>query len=220
MKQTSPLMLGVCAVLACISLGLIGYICLGSSTDTTVAPARVAVVDLDAIALKLGRFDAMNQKLRDQGASYDDQLKKIQADFQSQVTTKENEIKSMGDQATDDQKKQLVGMVQVANNQFNLAKRKAVAAVQQQKALLIQEFRREAVAVAEKVAKEQGFDMVVAKNPTVLLSFDPSLDITEAVIEAMPVSAPVAQESTEEVASSQNQPATEEVARTNENVYR
>lgn len=220
MKQTSllPLMLGICVALACVSLGLLGYIFLANGSDSAIAPARVAVVDLDAVAQKLGRIDVMNRQLREQGANYDGQLKGIQANFQSQVTAKENEIKSLGEQATLEQKKQLVGMVRVANNQFNVAKRKAVAAVQQQKAALIQQFRREAIAVAEKIAKEQGYDMVIAKNPTVLLSFDPSLDITEAVIEAMPVTAPVAEASTEEVASSQDQP--EQVAQSNESTYR
>ena len=219
MKQTSPLIIGICVALACISLGSAGYIFFAGSNGSNT-PAKVAVVDLDAVAQRLGRIDVMNQTLHKQGANYDEQLKSIQANFQSQVTAKENEIKELGQNATDEQKQQFLGMVKVANNKLTQAKRQALAAVQQQKAVLIQQFRQEAIAVAEKVAKEKGYDIVVAKNPTVVLSFDPSLDITEAVIEAMPATTPAPEAASEEVAASQGQPASDQVAQANGNTYR
>lgn len=226
MKSTSPLLIGICVALACVSLGLTGYIFLGSSPDEgidpeRVAPARVAVIDLEAVAQRLGRIDAMNQKLRDQGANLNEQLKKIQGNLKSQVATKANEIKSLGAQVTDEQKRKFAGMVQGANQQYDIAKRKAVIFVNKQKAVMVKKFRDEAIAVAKKVAKEQGFDMVMEKNETVVLSFDPSFDITEAVIEAMPAIAPVVDESSEEVtAASQEQTGPTAIAQAQENTYR
>lgn len=220
MKQTSPLLLGLCLFFALTTLGAIGYIALGSGSDDAISAARVAVVDLDAVAQKLGRIDVMNEKLKSQGTNYDGQLKQIQAKLQEQVTAKEQELEQLGPQATDEQKKQLIGMLQLANGKLNEAKRQALAAVQQQKAVLIQKFREEAIAVAEEVAKTKGFDMVIAKNPTVLLSYDPSHDITDAVIEAMPAAEPVVAAQAEEVATAAEQPAPQQVAQTGENSYR
>ncbi|MGD9128321.1 MAG: OmpH family outer membrane protein, partial [Planctomycetia bacterium] len=152
------------------------------------------------------------QKLKAQGTNLDGQLKEIKDKLQSQVTAKEHELKQMGQQVTPEQKKQLVGMLQAANSQYDLAKRKAIAVVQQQKAVMIQQFRKEAIDVAREVAKSKGFDMVIAKNPTVVLSYDSSFDITEAVIEAMPAAPAAEEEPQQEVAT--------QVAQTNENSYR
>ena len=226
MRQTSPLLIGICAVLAVTTLGSLGYVFFGASSDGAVAsdavasqadrPAKVAVIDLEKVAADLGRKEAIAQELQAQKSDLNQKLKEIQTKLQAIVNAEENKIeqvKKSGQQVTPQQKANFTKLYTDANKKLAIEQKKAAILLKQTEMVRVQQFRKEAIAAAKKVAKERGFDMVVAKHPDVILSYDSSFDITNAVIEVMPAATAVAapasaapEQPKAEVASYNNQP--------------
>lgn len=58
---------------------------------------------------------------------------------------------------------------------------------------LINDFRNEIKPIAQKIASERGLSIVVPKNEGLLLSFEPGVEITSAVVDEMRRNTPPAQ---------------------------
>jgi len=158
--------------------------CSGSSETTRPeATQSVAIVDLDAVAQRLGRIEVMNEKIGKQGAEYDRQLNEFQAQLQASFDAK---MREFGQSPTDQQKRALALLAKQSNIRYAQAKQNAVAALRQYRTRLIAEFHEEAKPYALQVANSRGMSMVIPKNQMLFLSYDSQLEITDAVAAAMP----------------------------------
>ncbi len=152
--------------------------CLATAQDAK-APARVAIVDLDAVAKAVGRDAVIRQQLEAATQQLNQQLIKAATEMKSQI---EAEQKKLGEKPSEDDQKRVQQMLATANQ--NVQNNKMVAQLRQQQLRneLIVQFRNEIRPMAEKAARSQGASAVFVAADNVVLWFDPSLDITDEVI--------------------------------------
>ncbi len=181
----------LCALLV-VGLSTLQLGC-GSSDESlaSIESRGMAVVDLDAVAKKLGRDVEMQKLISERQTALNQQLAAIQDNLRSQFEDKKTEF---GPNPTEDQTQQLVAI----QNQINLELRRTKATAQNDleryKQGLIAEFREEVKPVVKQIAAENGIGVVVPKNEAIIFTFEPESDITELVASAMPESS-VARES-------------------------
>jgi len=145
----------------------------------------IAVVDLDAVARRIGRDIAMNDSLQNQEGSLNEELATVQKSYLDQIASKENEF---GAQPNEEQLKTIQAMKQQANLKLNQARQEAVAKLSTQRTQMIAQFREETKPVARRVAAERGLGIVVTKNDNVIFAYDAKYDITDEVVARMTAS--------------------------------
>jgi Skp family chaperone for outer membrane proteins len=150
-----------------------------ATAQDTKAPARVAIVDLDAVAKAVGRDAVIRKQLETATQQLNQQLLKAAGEMKTQI---EAEQKKLGDKPSEEDQKRVQQMLAAANQ--NVQNNKMVAQLRQQqlKNELIVQFRNEIRPIAEKAARAQGAAAVFVATDNVVLWFDPSLDITDEVI--------------------------------------
>lgn len=140
---------------------------------------NVAVIDLDGLAQQIGRDVVMNESIAERERVLNEQLKGIQDSLTKQLTDKQNEF---GDAPDDEQTKILLELQQQANFNLNQMRTTARTNLASHRQDLIRKFREETRPIAQQVAKEHGFDVVVTKNDSVLFVFQDEVDITNDVL--------------------------------------
>lgn len=157
-------------------------------------PGRVAVVDLNEVARRLGRDQYMVSALKQTQQSLNESLKVVQASYVEQIKEKQEElgVGQEGVKIEDDEAKKLLGMQQQANLNVNQARKQAISRLSQQRTRLISDFRNEVRPIADKVAKEKGLTIVLTKSDTILFSHDDSVDITDEVAKRLKAISPPA----------------------------
>jgi Skp family chaperone for outer membrane proteins len=156
-----------------------------SSPDETTQSSRgsgIAIVDLDAIALRLGRIDEINQSLQTQAAQFDIELQNQRTQSQTAFDTQEA---AYGESPTPEQEAELRLLLRELNAQYAQSQQNVAAALAQLKAQRIDEFKQDVTPIALGVAREHGLSIVVPKNRDLLLAFEPELEITDDVVQAM-----------------------------------
>jgi Skp family chaperone for outer membrane proteins len=145
----------------------------------------VAVIDLDAIAQRLGsdkqiaasisqRQTALNQQVVELARNYNAQL----AERQKQLATAKGEQETQSDVM-------LASWQQQANANLNQAKRQAAADLESHRQQLVAQFREHLKPAARRVAQQRGLSVIVTKNDSVVFDFTGASDITEAVIDEL-----------------------------------
>ena len=142
----------------------------------------VGVVDLDAVARRVGLDGKIHESLRQRQASLQQQLSVIQASHELNLTDAQQEL---DEQAPQDQISQLNQLQRQADSQEIKARQQAEKVLRQHRRLLVQQFRDMIRPVVNKVATERGLLIVFTRNESVVLSFTPSVDITDAVVARM-----------------------------------
>jgi Skp family chaperone for outer membrane proteins len=142
----------------------------------------VALLDLDAVAKRLGRDVAIADQIKAENDTLVAQLTKTKDDLQSQL---DSSAQSLGDKPTDAQKQKLVELGQSLNSQFQVKRQEARQELSQKQTALIQQFREEVKPVAQKIAADKGMNTVLLRSDLVVLSADPAVDITDAVVAEM-----------------------------------
>lgn len=181
MRQTHWSWLLIC-VLGCSAVsGVIAFL-VGRSTAPVSSVGGVAVVDLDAVASRLGLNAEMQKALKEKEALLNQKLADLQAAFRQQYQAKKQEF---GETPTDDQSKQ----IQTLNNQLAIQLRRAQQVGRNElilfKQQLISRFREELKPTARKVAATRGLSIVVPKDRNIFLTVEPEAEITEQVIEKL-----------------------------------
>jgi len=165
----------------------------GESTaqqQETPATGRVAVINLDLIAEKLNRDEAMAESLKSAAASLQDQLKTLQASYQSKFNEAVQQVSHEAPAEATPDKQQVALLGRQLNTQLSEAKRQAQVQLTNHRQQLVAQFRAEVKPVAEQVARDRGLDIVITKNDTVVFAFASAVDITDEVIKAMQAKAP------------------------------
>ena len=145
------------------------------------SPAKggAAVIDLDAVAKRLGRDVAILAELKEAGAPLKDQLAASQKDYQEQI----DRLKaSLGAKPSEADKQKLADLARSLNQQFQQKQQQAQQDMSTKKAALISRFREEVKPVALKIATGKGLGIVQLKNDLTILASEPALDITDEVV--------------------------------------
>jgi Skp family chaperone for outer membrane proteins len=176
------LLLSVCGTAAC--LGGCGW---GDQSGRQEVHGGLAVVDLDAIAKRLGRDEAMAVSLREKQTALNQQLTVLQEDLRKQL---QGQKAMAGEDVNPELAAHLKLLENELNQKFGQAQLAAKASLDQHKQTLINSFREEVRPIAQAVAVDKGLSTVVSKNDSVVLAFQPDVDITEKVVEKMKASVP------------------------------
>jgi len=143
------------------------------------APGGVAVVDLDAVAKRLGRDLEMQANAEQRMAVLNDELTTLQGALNRQLQDKKQQL---GDEPDDEGKIELVSFQKRLEAQLLERRRSAETKLAAFRQKQIEQFREEVRPVLRDVAAERGLSIVIPKNGTLLLSVDPAVEITDAVV--------------------------------------
>ncbi len=148
------------------------------------AAGAVAVIDLDAIAQRLGSDKQIAESITKRQTSLSQQLVDLAKSYNQQIADQKKKLSEAATQnGAENGQVTLANWEQQANANLNKVKQQAELDLQKHKAALIAQFRDEIKPAARRVAQARGLSVIVTKNDSVLYDFAPSADITEAVVE-------------------------------------
>lgn len=139
----------------------------------------VAVIDLDAIARRLGRDKQIADSINQRQSSLNQQLVELARSYTQQIEEKK---KTLPETEADQGKVKVASWQQQANASLNQIKQKAEVDLQSHRAQLISQFRDQIKPAARKVAQARGLSVIVTKNDGVVFDFAARSDITEDVV--------------------------------------
>lgn len=142
----------------------------------------VGIIDIERISLETGNTDAAIKELGDLRSQLQQQLQDVQNGFQQRF--QESQEKA-GKTPTDEQKKELSQLATEAQQALSKAQTNATESLKQKQNELFQSLHTHVQAVANRIARQRGMNIILLKNSAVILSNDEKTDITDAVIEAM-----------------------------------
>jgi len=176
-----------------------------TSTGRSGGAGGVAVVDLEKVGKEMGWNDRLQQDVRAADAALRRQLDERVAMLRKAVEEKKklvaaaatltreqlqqlNAIRDVRDlealPLSDEQRQDLINVLGAAQQDGAAAQNNYQLAVRQRQAELINGYREVVRPVAGKIAAEGGLAVVLTPNDTVLY-YDPAVDITDKVIEAL-----------------------------------
>jgi Skp family chaperone for outer membrane proteins len=166
------------AAAACLAtLGTMG--CNRQPPATVAKSPGVAVIDLDAIAHRLGSDKQIVDSISQKQSSLSQQLVELAKSYNQQIADRKKALEQEQPKPSD---VTLAAWEQQANENLNKVKRQAAADLDKHRAALIQQFRDQIKPAARKVAESRGLSVIVTKNDNVLYDFSASADITDAVV--------------------------------------
>lgn len=180
MKNILPAII-VAAALVVVALVAFQPSATVAQSSQTVA-SNVAVIDLDALAQKIGRAAKLNEAVKAKQDELNTQLNDAQQQLNTQMQAKEQEF---GPSPTAEQAQQLQQLRGQASVKLIQARQQAKQILQQHQNQVINEFREEVKPHAQAVAKDKGYLVVLVKNDQLVYTYASSVDITDAVAAKM-----------------------------------
>lgn len=159
------------------------------SASTSVPQGAVAVIDLDAIAARLGSDKQIVDSIAQRQTSLSQQLVDLAKSYNQQIEEKK---KTLTEAPAEQADVTVASWQKQANANLNKVKQQAEADLKQHQATLIAQFREQIKPVARRVAQKRGLTVIVTKNDNVLYDVAPDADITEEVIADLIAASPVA----------------------------
>jgi len=172
------------ALLFLVPCLLIGCGQLTSTPQSATSQGNVAVVDLDEVANQLGLGQQWASELSEKQTAVNQQLTGFQQKLNEQLEQKRSQATTAnGSDASllEDQQIQLASYQQELNEKLRRAQTEAKKHLGEERSRIIQNYRQQAKRISAEVAKHQGFDVVLTKNDSVVLSYTPGADITQEV---------------------------------------
>lgn len=176
------------AVAGCVVLGISGCGWFGgkdAAEEKGGKPeaGRVAIVDLDEVARRLGRDQYMLSALKQSQQTLNEQLQVAQASYVKQIEAKQEKLGlgQEGVEIPDDEAKKLLEMRRNAGLYLNQARKQGISRLNKERTQLIQDFRELVKPVAREVASEGGLSIVLVKNDAILFVHEDAVDITDEV---------------------------------------
>ncbi|MCH7726522.1 MAG: OmpH family outer membrane protein [Planctomycetes bacterium] len=142
----------------------------------------VAVIDVDQVARRIGRYDFITTSVANKEKSLNRQLAAIQESYKRKVDDKQREI---GTQPTQEQTEELAALNRELGSKLRAAQADAQKDLTSYRAELINGFRREIRPIAQRVAEQRGMNVVVSYNENVVFSYNSSADITKEVAQQL-----------------------------------
>lgn len=168
-----------------LSTVIAGVVVLGAAGCNREQPASVvkstgvAVIDLDAIAHRLGTDKQIVESIAQKQTALSQQLVDLAKSYNQQIAERK---KSLEEKEPDQSQVTLAAWQQQANENLSKVKQQAAADLQKHRAQLVQQFREQIKPAARRVSESRGLSVIVTKNDSVLYDFSASADITDAVI--------------------------------------
>jgi len=167
------------AFIAC----LVAAMAAGCNRQPSVAEksniGAVAVIDLDAIAQRLGSDKQIAESISKRQSSLSQQLVELAKSYSQQIAERQ---KTLAEAPPEESKVTLANWQQQASASLNKVKQQAELDLQNHRARLVAQFRDEIKPAARRVAQARGLSVIVTKNDGVLYDFSPAVNITDAVV--------------------------------------
>lgn len=154
---------------------------MGCNRTTSSSSGPVAVVDLDAIAQKLGKDKQILQMIEQRQLNLNEQVVATQKSLIQQL----NQRKSEFGEVNEDEAKELAQLQNKANVILTTTRTQAQANLTNFQLDIVNRFRAEVKPIALEIASKKGCRVVLSKNDSVLFAFDESIDLTDEVTETM-----------------------------------
>ena len=151
-----------------------------ASTSPPVAQGGVAVIDLDAVAARLGADQQIAGSITTRQAALGAQLRELAKNYNEQL-----DAKRQAPAAAEDAGVQLASFEQTAAANLTEAKRRAEQNLAAHKVQLVRQFRDQIRPAARQIARERGLSVIVTKNDGLLFDFVETVDITDDVVAAL-----------------------------------
>lgn len=171
--------LGRWLAVVCLGLGVEAGCNRSASVGDTQASGAVAVIDLDAIAQRLGSDKQIVEAITKRQTSLSQQLVDLAKSYNEQIAEKQ---KTLAETSQDQSEVTVASWQKQANANLTKVKRQAEADLQRHQAQLVAQFREQIKPTARRVAQKRGLSVIVTKNDNVLYDFSPKADITDEVI--------------------------------------
>lgn len=138
----------------------------------------IAVVDLDAIAQRVGRIDETKVAMKQKESELNDKLQLLVSSYETDLKLERDKL---GEEASDDKKKDLLLMQQRLTTNVKQAQLSARQELALHKSTILTRFREEVKPIALQVAKEHGMSVVLTAN--LVFAAEGTVDITDEVVE-------------------------------------
>lgn len=168
----------VVAVLALI----IALVSLLSGSGGKLDPS-VAIIDLDKVAIELGKASEIDRVIETEAEAIAEGLKQLAAEYKGNIDQKQAGLPPILDLQT---QSKLNAEADQLGRDLQIKRDAAAADLKRKRIELLSAFRDEVKPHAEAVAKENGYSVVFTDNSTVVYSVvSPTADITDKVIKVM-----------------------------------
>ena len=163
---------------------LVALTCLvptGCDRSTSSSNGPVAVVDLDAVAQKLGKDKQFVQMIEQRQVTLNAQVSATQKTLIDQLNKKKSEFGEL----SEEESKQLVQLQNQANTILANTRTQAQTNLTAYQQEVVDRFRAETKPIALELAAKKGCRVVLSKNDSVVFAFDEAVDLTNEVVAAM-----------------------------------
>lgn len=167
---------------------LASMVSLGCTREAGTSPGNVAVVDLDKVATDLGLSQHWSAELTAKQQSVNQQLTDYQEQLNAELQRRRGEILTANgsDTATAQEKNiELASYQQELTGKLRQVQEEAKKLLTTERSRIVKGFRTQAEQVCQEVAKNKGFDVVLTKNDSVVLTYGGEADITAEVSKAL-----------------------------------
>lgn len=153
-----------------------------SSSSTASPNGTFALLDIDAVAKRLGRDIVITEQLKARNDTLSESLTKEREKLQAEFDKSQQ---ALGTTATDAQKEEVIKLGQGLNAQLQSKLQAARQELNTQQVDLIRQFREEVKPVAQRIAEKKGMNVVLLRSDIVVLTAAPAVDITDDVVAEM-----------------------------------
>lgn len=167
--------------LTVLLLTLTSLAAVGCDTGTRSNNGPVAVVDLDAVAQKLGKDKQILQMIEQRQLTLNQQVNTTQQSLIDQLNKKKSEFGEL----SEEESKQLVQLQKQANTILASTRTQAQSNLTAYQQEVVDRFRAEAKPIAMEIAAKKGCRVVLSRNDSVVFAFDETVDLTNDVVAAM-----------------------------------
>jgi Skp family chaperone for outer membrane proteins len=147
-------------------------------SDSSPAAGNVAVVDMEQIAQAIGFDKALGEQMSQHNQQIGKHLQQVQTQMRSQLEQKQKEI---GQTPTAKQQSELEDLSNQLDQRYREELNKAQQSSNQMHTSLIGQFRQKVEPIAQTVARERGFDIVMTRTDSILM-VSPRSDLTSDVL--------------------------------------
>ena len=154
---------------------------MGCNRDEKSDNGPIAVVDLDAVAQKLGKDKQILQMIEQRQVSLNDQVVATQNSLIQQLNQKKAEF---GD-VSDAEAQELAQLQTKANTILATTRTQAQSNLTSFQLDVVNRFRAEVKPIAMELATTKGCRVVLSKNDSVVFAFDETIDLTDEVTEVL-----------------------------------
>ncbi len=164
------------------AIALFAFVTIGCDKPDPAPHGTIALLDLDAVAKRLGRDTAIAGQLKATNDTLVSGLAKSRDELQAKF---DSSRQSVGETPTNEQAQQLAQLSQSMNSQLAAKQQAAQNELSTKQVELVSRFREEVRPVAQKAAEKKGMNLVLLRSDITVLYGAPAIDITDDVVGEM-----------------------------------